>query len=71
MQKPLRILCRPGLVLIPLPGGHVIRLQEKGLAAKLELLFTKSLYPIALNMARFEQVSFLYLASPAGPEQHK
>ena len=49
-------MCRPGLVLVPFPGGHVIRLQEKGLAAKLELLFTKSLYPIALNMARFEQV---------------
>ncbi|KAK9842420.1 hypothetical protein WJX84_001767 [Apatococcus fuscideae] len=54
-EKPRQILCRSGLVLIPLPGGHVIRLQEKGLAAKLELLFTKSLYPIALNMARFEQ----------------
>ena len=37
--------------------GSVSVLHEKGLSAKLELLYSKSLFLVALNLAQSEEVS--------------
>ena len=44
--------------------GSVSVLHEKGLSAKLELLYSKSLFLVALNLAQSEKVSH-YLTAPS------
>ena len=41
--------------------GSVVVLQEKPLSAKLELLYSKSLFLVALNLAQSEEASLLQL----------
>ena len=44
------------MVLLVQHDGNLLCLKEKPLATKLELLFSKSLYLVALSLAHSEQV---------------
>ena len=45
------------MILVIQAGGGVICLKEKELTSKLELLYNKSLYLLALNLAQSQKVS--------------
>jgi hypothetical protein len=55
VQEPRHVECAWGQVVVVQAGGTVSFLQEKDLSAKLELLYSKSLYLVALNLAASEQ----------------
>lgn len=59
MQDPRHIEAAWGSVVIVRHDGSVSVLQEKALSAKLELLYSKSLFLVALNLAQSEEVSRL------------
>ena len=46
-----------GLVVVAHQDGSVVILRERSLQAKLDLLFSKHLYVVALSLAQTEQVS--------------
>ena len=50
------MVCAWGTVLVLQAEGTLLCLKEKALSLKLELLFGKSLYLVALNLAHSEQV---------------
>ena len=50
------MICQWGLVLVVQSDGAVVCLKEKELNAKLELLYNKSLYLLALNLAQSDKV---------------
>ena len=52
-----------GLVAVIQADGSGLTLRERSLQTKLDLLFSKHLYTVALNLARTEQVS----RTPAAP----
>ena len=56
LQAPEHIICQWGLVLVVQADRDVVCLKEKELATKLELLYNKSLYMLALNLAQAQQV---------------
>ena len=51
--------CAWGLVVMVRPDGGVACCRERDLGARLELLYAKSLYLVALNLAVSEQVWLL------------
>ena len=55
MQAPRHVLCAFGSVVVVQADNSVIWLREKELSVKLELLFSKSLYIVALNIAHSQQ----------------
>lgn len=55
MQEPQHVECAWGQVVVVQSGGVVSYLHEKELSSKLELLYSKSLYLVALNIAASEQ----------------
>ena len=55
LQAPRQVLCQWGLVLVVQSDGTVLTLKEKELTSKLELLYNKSLYLLALNLAQSDQ----------------
>ena len=57
VQDPRHIETAWGAVVIVRRDGSVSVLHEKGLSAKLELLYAKSLFLVALNLAQSEEVS--------------
>ena len=57
VQDPRHIETAWGSVVIVRRDGLVSVLHEKGLSAKLELLYSKSLFLVALNLAQSEEVS--------------
>ncbi|KAK9806296.1 hypothetical protein WJX72_009074 [[Myrmecia] bisecta] len=54
-QEPRHVVCEWGLVIVVQGDGSVLCLKEKELSHKLELLFSKNLYVVALNLARSEE----------------
>ncbi len=56
VQEPKKIAVAWGVVVVVQRDGTLLCLKEKPLAAKLELLYNKSLYLVALNLAHSEQV---------------
>jgi len=52
------VVCNWGLVLVVQADNTVVCLKEKELNSKLELLYNKSLYLLALNLAQSHQVHF-------------
>lgn len=56
VQAPKHVVCSWGMILVIQGGGLVTCLKEKDLTAKLELLYNKSLYLLALNLAQSQQV---------------
>jgi len=50
------VVCNWGLVLVVQADNTVVCLKEKELNSKLELLYNKSLYLLALNLAQSHQV---------------
>ena len=56
LQDPRHIETAWGAVVIVRRDGSVSVLHEKGLSAKLELLYAKSLFLVALNLAQSEEV---------------
>lgn len=56
-QEPRQVICAWGLVLVLHHDGSLQSLKEKPLANKLELLYNKGLYLVALNLAHSEQVA--------------
>lgn len=58
VQTPKHVVCSWGMILVIQAGGLVTCLKEKELTAKLELLYNKSLYLLALNLAQSQQVQF-------------
>ena len=50
------MVCNWGLVLVVQADNTVLCLKEKELNSKLELLYNKSLYLLALNLAQSHQV---------------
>ena len=57
MQAPKHVVCSWGMILVIQAGGDVICLKEKELTSKLELLYNKSLYLLALNLAQSQKVN--------------
>ena len=57
VQAPKHVICNWGLILVVQADGTVVYLKEKELSSKLELLYNKSLYLLALNLAQSQQVS--------------
>ena len=57
MQDPRHIETAWGSVVVVRHDGSVAVLHEKALSAKLELLYSKSLFLVALNLAQSEEVS--------------
>ena len=57
LQDPRHIETAWGSVVVVRRDGSVAVLHEKGLSAKLELLYSKSLFLVALNLAQSEAVS--------------
>ena len=57
VQDPRHIETAWGSVVIVRHDGSVSVLHEKGLSTKLELLYSKSLFLVALNLAQSEEVS--------------
>ena len=56
MQSPRHIETAWGSVVVVRHDGSVAVLHEKALGAKLELLYSKSLFLVALNLAQIEEV---------------
>lgn len=56
LQAPRQVFCAWGLVLVIHADDSATCLTEKPLAKKVELLYNKNLYPVALSLARSEQV---------------
>lgn len=54
-DAPRHVICQWGLVLVVQSDGAVVCLKEKELNAKLELLYNKSLYLLALNLAQSDK----------------
>ncbi|KAL3155173.1 hypothetical protein ABBQ32_013114 [Trebouxia sp. C0010 RCD-2024] len=54
-ETPKHVVCSWGMILVIQAGGLVTCLKEKELTAKLELLYNKSLYLLALNLAQSQQ----------------
>lgn len=52
------MVCNWGLVLVVQADNTLVCLKEKELNSKLELLYNKSLYLLALNLAQSHQVHF-------------
>ena len=52
------MVCNWGLVLVVQADNTLVCLKEKELNSKLELLYNKSLYLLALNLAQSHQVQF-------------
>ena len=59
MQDPRHVETAWGSVVVVRHDGSVAVLHEKALSAKLELLYSKSLFLVALNLAQSEEVSLL------------
>ncbi len=57
-----------GQVVVVQADGGVAYLHEKELSAKLELLYSKSLYLVSLNLATSEEVRAARKSIPASPE---
>jgi len=57
MQEPKKVAVAWGVVMVVQRDGSLVVLKEKPLASKLELLYNKSLYLVALNLAHSEQVA--------------
>lgn len=57
MQAPRQVVCSWGMIFVIQAGGGVICLKEKELTSKLELLYNKSLYLLALNLAQSQKVN--------------
>ena len=51
------MICQWGLIHVVQADGAIVCLKEKELSAKLELLYNKSLYMLALNLAQSHQVA--------------
>ena len=60
MQEPRHVEVAWGQVVVVQADGGVAYLHEKELSAKLELLYSKSLYLVALNLATSEEVHPLH-----------
>lgn len=56
-QTPEHVICQWGLIHVVQADGAVTCLKEKELSSKLELLYNKSLYMLALNLAQSQQAS--------------
>ena len=56
LQAPRQVFCAWGLVLVIHADDSATCLTEKPLVKKVELLYNKNLYPVALSLARSEQV---------------
>eukprot|EP00891_Asterochloris_glomerata_P006754 jgi/Astpho2/6754/e_gw1.00102.4.1_t len=54
-QAPRQVFCAWGLVLVIHADDSATCLTEKPLAKKVELLYNKNLYPVALSLAQSEQ----------------
>ena len=54
-QGVRHVVCAWGMILVVESGGKVTMLREKDLTLKLNLLFSKSLYLVALNLAQSEE----------------
>ena len=61
MQEPRKVAVAWGAVVVVQQEGPLVVLKEKALASKLELLYNKGLYLVALNLAHSEQVCRLCL----------
>ena len=61
-QDPRHVVTAWGAVVVVLADGSITCLKEKPLSVKLELLFSKNLYVVALNLAHSEQVGACPLA---------
>ena len=59
VQDPRHIETAWGSVVVVRHDGSVAVLHEKALSAKLELLYSKSLFLVALNLAQSEEVTLL------------
>lgn len=70
LQAPKHVVCSWGMILVIQAGGEVICLKEKELASKLELLYNKSLYLLALNLAQSQEVSPTLLIAGLHACQH-
>ena len=57
MQDPRHVVTAWGAVVVVQSDGTITCLKEKPLGVRLELLFSKNLYLVALNLATSEQVS--------------
>lgn len=57
-QEPRHVEVAWGQVVVVQADGGVAYLHEKELSAKLELLYSKSLYLVALNLATSEEVGW-------------
>ena len=55
-QDPRHVVTAWGCVVVVQSDGSIVALKEKPLATKLELLFNKNLYVVALSLAHSEQV---------------
>ena len=62
MQEPRKVAVAWGVVVVVQQEGPLLVLKEKPLASKLELLYNKGLYLVALNLAHSEEVYRLSLA---------
>ena len=51
------MICQWGLIYVVQADGAIVCLKEKDLSAKLELLYNKSLYMLAINLAQSQQVN--------------
>lgn len=56
VQAPEHVISQWGLIHVVQADGAVVCLKEKELSSKLELLYNKSLYMLALNLAQSQQV---------------
>lgn len=56
VKEPKQVISLWGMILLVQADGGLLCLKEKPLPAKLELLYAKGLYLIALNLAHSEQV---------------
>ncbi len=59
--------CAWGLVVVLRGDGSVACLRERELGARLEALYAKSLYLVALNLAAAEQVPPLHSSAAPKP----
>ena len=67
LQAPKHVVCSWGMILVIQARGEVICLKEKELTSKLELLYNKSLYLLALNLAQSQKVNQTLLTAGCMP----
>lgn len=70
LQEPRHVEVAWGQVVVVQADDGVAYLQEKDLSAKLELLFSKSLYLVALNLATSEEVHPMHSCASSSEHLH-